>query len=178
MLKDIWENIQNDRSLPNYPTANKFVPGSGNPNANIVFVGEAPGEVEDETGIPFTGPSGKLLNDTLFNLDVGRSDVYVTNVLKWRPPNNRKPYLSETRQFGAYLWQELISVNPQIIVCLGRSAFEAFFGPRQRLDFYDTYVLSGFNFVTVYHPSYVLRNLQIKDEWTAQIKEVVDKYGI
>lgn len=107
-------------------TATQLVMGDGNLDARIVFVGEAPGKNEDEQGKPFVGASGKFLDEMLAAARLDRSEVYITNIVKYRPPNNRDPLPDEKRAFWPYLMRQLEIIDPQIIVTLGRHAMNCF----------------------------------------------------
>ena len=112
--------------LYDYRTANHYHPviGDGNPLAEIVFIGEAPGEVEAKTGRPFVGPAGRVLDELLASIDLKREDVYITNVVKDRPPDNRDPRVKEVRLYSPFLWRQLEIIQPRVIVPLGRHALE------------------------------------------------------
>ena len=112
--------------LYDYRTANHYQPviGDGNPLAEIVFIGEAPGEVEAKTGRPFVGPAGRVLDELLASIDLKREDVYITNVVKDRPPDNRDPRVKEVRLYSPFLWRQLEIIQPKVIVPLGRHALE------------------------------------------------------
>lgn len=100
--------------------ATQLVMGDGNVDADIVFIGEAPGKKEDEQGLPFVGASGRFLNEMLAAAGMERSDVYITNIVKYRPPNNRDPSPEEKREFWPYLMRQLEIINPRVIITLGR----------------------------------------------------------
>lgn len=106
--------------------ATNLVMGDGNPNADIVFIGEAPGKKEDEQGLPFVGASGTFLNDMLVHSGMDRRDVYITNIVKYRPPNNRDPNADEKQAFWPYLAKQLEIIDPKVIVTLGRHSMEFF----------------------------------------------------
>lgn len=106
--------------------ATQLVMGHGNPKADIVFIGEAPGKNEDLQGIPFVGAAGKLLDEMLAESNIQRSDVYITNIVKYRPPNNRDPWPEEKRAFWPYLLRELKVIQPKAVVTLGRHSMEYF----------------------------------------------------
>ena len=106
--------------------ATNLVMGDGNPDADIVFIGEAPGKNEDEQGLPFVGASGKFLNEMLEAAGMKRSDVYITNIVKYRPPNNRDPSPAEKKEFWPYLAEQLEIIDPKAIVTLGRHSMEFF----------------------------------------------------
>ena len=109
-------------------TRTKFVFGDGNPNARIVLIGEAPGHDEDLQGIPFVGRAGQLLNQLLAGVGLSRTDVYICNVLKCRPPGNRDPEPAEAETCSPYLLTQLSLINPDILVCLGRHAVSLLLG--------------------------------------------------
>ncbi len=106
--------------------ATQLVMGDGNLDADIVFIGEAPGKKEDELGLPFMGASGKFLNEMLVQAGLQRSDVYITNVVKYRPPKNRDPSKAEKQAFLPYLLRQLEIINPKVVITLGRHSMEYF----------------------------------------------------
>jgi DNA polymerase len=107
-------------------TATQLVFGDGNPRASIVFIGEAPGKNEDLQGIPFVGAAGKFLNEMLELIGMERKDVYITNIVKYRPPNNRDPLPEEKKAFLPYLQAQLEAMQPKIVVTLGRHSMNCF----------------------------------------------------
>lgn len=106
--------------------ATQLVMGDGNPRADIVFIGEAPGKNEDLQGKPFVGAAGKFLNEMLAAAGMDRSDVYITNIVKYRPPGNRDPLPAEKAAFWPYLLQQLQIIQPKVIITLGRHSMEYF----------------------------------------------------
>jgi len=106
--------------------ATQLVMGDGNPNADVVFIGEAPGKREDELGIPFVGASGKLLDEMLGAIGLDRQAVYITNIVKYRPPKNRDPSPLEKKAFLPYLLEQLAIIQPKVVVTLGRHSMEYF----------------------------------------------------
>jgi uracil-DNA glycosylase family 4 len=138
----------------------KFVFGVGNPNADIVFVGEAPGADEDAQGEPFVGRAGQLLNKILEAVHFKRDEVYICNILKCRPPNNREPQSDEIDQCEPHLWKQLELLKPKIIVCLGRVAGQTLLRTTASLGELRGKVHSyrGINLVVTYHPAALLRN--------------------
>ena len=106
--------------------ATQLVFGSGNPAADIVFVGEAPGKNEDLQGIPFVGAAGKFLDEMLGSIHLARADVYITNIVKYRPPNNRDPMPDEKADFMPYLEQQLAVIEPKVVITLGRHSMNCF----------------------------------------------------
>jgi DNA polymerase len=148
--------------------ATNLVMGEGNPDADIVFIGEAPGKKEDEQGLPFVGASGRFLNEMLAAADLSRSDIYITNIVKYRPPNNRDPKPGEKQAFWPYLAQQLEVIDPAVIVTLGRHSME-FFLPdakigevhgrafRKRVNYHDD-KSHEWLIVPLYHPAAALYN--------------------
>jgi uracil-DNA glycosylase family 4 len=106
--------------------ANRLVIGDGNLDAEIVFIGEAPGKKEDESGLPFMGAAGKFLNTMLEEAGMERKDVYITNIVKYRPPNNRDPSKAEKAAFWPYLLQQLEIIQPKVVITLGRHSMGYF----------------------------------------------------
>jgi len=134
LLDEVQERIRGDNVCPELASqAKQLVMGDGNPNADIVFIGEAPGKNEDEQGVPFVGAAGKFLNEMLAAAGMNRSDVYITNIVKYRPPNNRDPSPEEKQAFWPYLARQLEIINPKAVVTLGRHSME-FFLPDARIS--------------------------------------------
>ncbi|HSW85186.1 MAG TPA: uracil-DNA glycosylase [Candidatus Saccharimonadales bacterium] len=126
-LDKIKQQIVVDNICPELATsAKQLVFGDGNANAELVFVGEAPGKNEDLQGLPFVGAAGKFLNEMLAMIDLSRDDVYITNVVKYRPPNNRDPYPDEKKAFLPYLQSQLEIIQPKVVVTLGRHSLNCF----------------------------------------------------
>ena len=143
--------------------ATQLVMGGGNPDADIVFIGEAPGKNEDEQGLPFVGAAGKFLNEMLAAADMSRDDIYITNIVKYRPPGNRDPLPEEKKAFWPYLLKQIEIIQPQIVVTLGRHSMEYFLpgqliskihGEPQRIRFDDNTLV----IVPLYHPAAALYN--------------------
>jgi uracil-DNA glycosylase family 4 len=143
--------------------ATNLVMGDGNVNAGIVFIGEAPGKNEDEQGLPFVGAAGKFLNEMLAQAGLERSDVYITNIVKYRPPYNRDPLPEEKKAFWPYLLKQLQIIQPKVVITLGRHSMEYFLpnmkisqihGQAKRIQFgQDKLVI-----VPLYHPAAALYN--------------------
>lgn len=106
--------------------ATQLVMGSGSPDADIVLIGEAPGKKEDELGLPFVGASGRFLDEMLESAGLAREDVYITNIVKYRPPDNRDPSKAEKAEFWPYLLRQLEIIDPKVILTLGRHSGQAF----------------------------------------------------
>lgn len=126
-LDEIREKILREKVTPKLKeTATQLVFGDGNPDADILFIGEAPGKNEDQQGKPFVGAAGKFLNEMLAMVDLQREDVYITNIVKYRPPNNRDPLPDEKAAFLPYLQAQLEVIQPKIVVTLGRHSMNCF----------------------------------------------------
>ncbi len=126
-LDVIMQKILDDKVSPQLAEdALQLVFGDGNPDAEIVFIGEAPGKNEDLEGKPFVGAAGKFLNEMLAMIDLKRQDVYITNIVKYRPPNNRDPYPEEKQAFMPYLESQLEVIQPLLVVTLGRHSLNCF----------------------------------------------------
>ncbi len=127
MLNNIQTQIVRDKVCPELAkSATQLVFGDGNPEAALVFVGEAPGKSEDEQGKPFVGAAGKFLNEMLTMINLKREDVYITNIVKYRPPNNREPQPEEKRAFLPYLQAQLEVIRPKVLVTLGSHSLSCF----------------------------------------------------
>lgn len=144
-------------------TATNLVMGDGNIDADIVFIGEAPGKNEDEQGLPFVGAAGKFLNEMLAAAGMDRSDVFITNIVKYRPPNNRDPLPEEKKAFWPYLLKQLQIIEPKVVITLGRHSMEYFLpdmkigqihGEAKRIQFGDHKIV----IVPLYHPAAALYN--------------------
>lgn len=147
-------------------TRTNLVFGVGNPSADIMFIGEGPGEQEDLKGEPFVGPAGKLLDDMLSIIDLDRSKCYIANIVKCRPPFNRDPMEAEQEACIGYLRQQVALVNPKIIVCLGRVAAKKIIDPDYRISTeHGQWVQRGDCWITaLYHPSALLRDVHKRPE--------------
>ena len=126
-LDEIKETILKNKVTPELAaTATQLVFGDGNPAAKIVFIGEAPGKNEDLQGKPFVGAAGKFLNEMLKGIGLERKDVYITNIVKYRPPNNRDPLPEEKKAFLPYLQAQLEAIQPKLVITLGRHSMNCF----------------------------------------------------
>lgn len=168
-LADLRSELVKNNPCPELAAgATNLVMGDGNPNADIVFIGEAPGKNEDEQGLPFVGAAGKFLNEMLSAAGLERSDVYITNIVKYRPPNNRDPLPAEKQAFWPYLARQLEIIDPKVIVTLGRHSME-FFLPdakisqihghamRKKVKYHDGKERDWL-IVPLYHPAAALYN--------------------
>lgn len=143
--------------------ATNLVMGDGNPNAAIVIIGEAPGRQEDITGLPFMGASGRVLAELLASINMTRHDVYITNIVKYRPPNNRDPKSSEKQAFLPYLERQIAVIAPQLIVTLGRHSMDALLPGMAIGQVHGTVImLDGRRYLPVYHPAATMYNRQLR----------------
>lgn len=143
--------------------ATQLVMGSGNPNANILFIGEAPGKKEDEQGVPFIGAAGKFLDTMLAAAGMNRDDVYITNIVKYRQPNNRDPKPAEKAAFLPFLLKQIDIIQPKVIITLGRHSME-YFLPDQKIGHIHgqprQIKLGGkdYTIIPLFHPAAALYN--------------------
>ena len=141
-------------------TRTNTVFGAGNPNTDIMFVGEAPGRTEDETGIPFVGAAGRLLNDYLTAVGLSRDEIYIANIIKCRPPNNRDPKPEEEDCCIHFLHQQIDLIDPKLIVCLGRIAAKRLIDPNFQVtrQHGELFKYQGRAIMATFHPAALLRN--------------------
>ncbi len=174
-LEELEEIVKNCHLCELSKTRTKVVFGEGNPNANLMFVGEAPGAMEDKTGRPFVGRAGELLTKMIENvLNLKRSDVYIANILKCRPPNNRPPTPSEALACKPYLLKQIEIIQPKIIVALGSSAYHYLTNDPTPISKVRGHIIdfNGIKLIPTYHPSYLLRNPSAKKEAFADLLQV------
>lgn len=163
-MRNLEEEILSKNITPELAEqAHRLVMGDGNLDADIIFIGEAPGKNEDEQGIPFVGAAGKFLDVMLEAANMQRSDIYITNIVKYRPPNNRDPKASEKEAFWPYLLRQLEIIQPKVIVTLGRHSMGYFLpdaiigdvhGQPHKAQFHEL----PFIVIPLYHPAAALYN--------------------
>lgn len=160
ILSRISEEVKSCKKCNLCKTRNNAVPGSGNVMSEIIVVGEAPGHQEDETGLPFVGRSGKLLDKVLEEFGVKRKDVMVLNIIKCRPPNNRDPLPEEIEECIPYLKKQLSIIEPKTIITLGRVATQILLDTEDKIGRLrgEWHEYQKIPLMPTYHPSYVLRN--------------------
>ena len=167
--------------------AKNIVFNDGNPKSRIMLVGEGPGEKEDIQGKPFVGEAGILLNKMLNAIKIKREDVYITNVVNYRPPNNRKPEISEINRYSVFLREHISIINPKILILMGSTAMEAIFGQKLKISKergkWKETIINQKTFLTIltFHPAYLLRQPdQKKFSWEdlKNIRKKIDELKI
>ena len=178
-LDEYLNSIKDCLECPLGKTRKNIVLGMGDPNADIVFVGEAPGKEEDLQGLPFVGRSGKLLDKMLFSINLSRDDVYILNVLKCRPPDNRNPSKIEIEKCEPYLKKQLKIIKPKLIVALGRISAMTILRTKESLTNMRNQIFDyeGIDFLVTYHPAALLRNPNFKKYAWEDFKLIRDKYS-
>ncbi len=167
-------------------TAKNIVFSDGNPQANIMFIGEAPGEIEDKTGKPFKGEAGKLLDKMLNAIQLNRENVYLTNVIFWRPPGNRKPTKEEISACLPFVKKHINLINPKILVLVGATAASAILNIqtgitqiRGKWKIIETPDIQNIKSIAIFHPAFLLRQPSRKREAWEDLKKIkieIDTY--
>ncbi len=173
-IKKLATRCENCTACQLGQTRTNLVFGTGSPDADLMFVGEAPGEQEDKQGIPFVGAAGQLLDRYLYAVDIPRESVYIANILKCRPPHNRDPEPSEQDACIGYLREQVKLINPKIIVCLGRIAAMRLIRPDYRITKeHGLFVRKGTYLMTaVYHPAALLRDSSKKEDMLLDLERI------
>lgn len=158
-------------------TRNSVVFGVGKKDADILFVGEGPGEQEDLQGEPFVGAAGKLLDDMLSIIDIDRTNCYIANIVKCRPPRNRDPKEEEQEACIGYLRNQVLLIQPKVLVCLGRVAAKRLIDPDFRItrDHGQWVCKNGIWMTAIYHPSALLRDVSKRPETFYDLLEIQKK---
>lgn len=161
--------------------ANNLVFADGNSNSKIMIVGEGPGEKEDQMGKPFVGDAGSLLNKMLSAINVKRDSVYITNVVNYRPPNNRKPTVAEINRYSKFLIEHILIIDPKILIIMGSTAMEALVGSNLKISKergkWKDILLKNKTFLSIitFHPAYLLRQPEQKKYSWSDLKEIKKK---
>ena len=161
--------------------ANQLVFSDGNFRSKIMLVGEGPGQKEDETGKPFMGDAGKLLNKMLAAIDIKRESIYITNVVNYRPPNNRKPTTAEINKYSKFLYEHISIINPKILIIMGGTAMEALIGNNFKISkergIWKDVIIKGKTYLSIvtFHPAYLLRQPDQKKYSWIDLKEIKKK---
>jgi len=163
-----------------HSTRHTIVFGDGNPKAELVFVGEGPGADEDAQGLPFVGRAGKLLTQMIEAMGLQRKDVYICNVVKCRPPENRLPEEDEIKTCSPFLFRQLDVIGPKVIVCLGAVAAKALLQTNRGISQFRGQWLEyrGRKLMATYHPAYLLRNPNAKGEVWKNFQKVMVALGL
>ena len=176
-LEKFRQEIEHCTKCPLHQSRTNFVFGDGNENADIMFIGEAPGAEEDKQGLPFVGRSGQLLNKILAHFNMRREDVFIANILKSRPPGNRDPLPEEVAACISYLHRQIELISPKVLIALGRVAGQNLLrtdAPLRELrgKFHD---FRGIPLFITYHPAYILRNMSAMDDAISDFSTVLAK---
>ena len=180
-LKKKIEKIQNCK-LKNH--AKQIVFGDGNYNSPLMIVGEGPGQKEDEIGKPFVGDAGQLLNKMLNAINIKRESVYITNVVNYRPPNNRKPEAAEINRYSEFLREHVSIIDPKILILMGSTAMESLFGSKIKISkergVWKEVIINNKTYLTMitFHPAYLLRQADQKKYSWADLKEIRKKIDL
>lgn len=176
-LEEIRADLGECQRCPLERTRTNLVFGRGNPKASLVFVGEGPGRNEDEQGEPFVGEAGLLLDRILFAMGFEREDVYICNVIKCRPPQNRNPEVEEIAACEPFLKRQLDAINPSVLVALGKFAAQTLLQDKTPIGKlrgeWRTY--NGIDLMPTFHPAYLLRNPKCKRELWRDMKQVMQR---
>ena len=187
LLKKLKLKIENLKDCELKNNANKIVFSDGNEESSVMIIGEGPGQKEDELGKPFVGDAGILLNKMLAAINLDRKDIYITNVVNYRPPSNRKPEIKEIKRYSEYLYEHVEIINPKMIILLGSTAMEAFFGSNLKISkergIWKEVIIKNKVYKTIvsFHPAYLLRQPeQKKFSWIdlKEIKKEIDRSNI
>lgn len=176
-LEDIRRDLGECQRCKLWRTRTKIVFGEGNEKAELMFVGEAPGADEDATGRPFVGRAGQLLTKMIEAIGLKREDVYIANVIKSRPPNNRTPEKDEIEACSPFLFRQIAVIRPRLIVTLGNPATQELLGTKtgitkMRGEFQDYPRIEGIKVLPTFHPAYLLRSPDKKREAWEDLKRV------
>ena len=180
-LQSVQEDIGDCTRCPlAYAGRRKIVFGDGDPNANLMFVGEGPGADEDEQGLPFVGKGGQLLNNMIAAMGLQREQVYIANIVKCRPPNNRAPEPAEANTCTQFLVRQMDIVRPKVVVALGATAALYLLGRKAPLSTLrgQWHAVRGAKLVVTYHPAFLLRDPRQKGEAWKDLQMVMSELGL
>ena len=172
-LEKIAEKVRSCTNCELCETRTKAVPGKGNFDADVVFVGEAPGRSEDVNGEPFVGAAGKKLDVILEDAGINRNDVYITNIVKCRPPNNRVPSKEEEMACNDFINKEIEIINPKIICVMGNTAYGTLLGGKEITKNHGKIIeKDGKTFFVTFHPAATIYNQKLIDELKKDFKKL------
>ena len=178
LLEKLKDKILNITDCELKKNSTQIVFGDGDPQSPIMIIGEGPGQKEDEMGKPFVGDAGALLNKMLEAINIKRPKIYITNVVNYRPPNNRKPEPSEINRYSAFLREHINIINPKILILMGSTAMEALFGQtlkisKERGKWKELIVNQNtYETILTFHPAYLLRQPDQKKYSWADLKMI------
>ena len=181
LLKKLKDEISNIENCTLKNNSNNLVFADGNHDSSIMLIGEGPGQKEDEQGKPFVGDAGLLLNKMLAAINIKRNKVYVTNIVNYRPPENRKPNEVEINTYAPFIKKHISIINPKLIILLGSTAMEAFFGNKEKISksrgVWKELIVNNKTYLTMvtFHPAYLLRQPDQKKFSWADLKEIKNK---
>ncbi len=181
LLENLKEKIINIENCEFKNNATQMVFGDGNTDSPIMIVGEGPGQKEDELGKPFVGDAGQLLNKMFNAINLKREKIYITNVVNYRPPNNRKPEPAEINRYSEFLREHISIINPKILILMGSTAMEALFGSKIKISKergnWKDLIINNKTYLTMitFHPAYLLRQADQKKYSWADLKEIRKK---
>ena len=181
LLENLKEKISNIDNCELKSHATKLVFSDGTSESQLMIVGEGPGQKEDELGKPFVGDAGMLLNKMLKAINIDRNKVYITNVVNYRPPNNRKPEPAEIIRYSNFLREHISIIDPKILILMGSSAMEALFGSKIKISkergAWKEVIVNQKTYLTIitFHPAYLLRQPDQKKYSWSDLKEVRKK---
>ena len=184
LLKKLEKEINEIKECELKENSNNLVFSDGDFNSPVMIVGEGPGQREDELGKPFVGEAGLLLNKMLNAINIDRNKIYITNVVNFRPPNNRKPEKSEINRYSYYLRKHISIINPKILILLGSTAMESLLGSNVKISkirgTWKEIIINDkvYNSIVTFHPAYLLRQPDQKKYSWLDLKEIKKKIDL
>ena len=184
LLKKLEKEINEIKECELKKNSNNLVFSDGDFNSPVMIVGEGPGQREDELGKPFVGEAGILLNKMLNAINIHRNKIYITNVVNFRPPNNRKPEKSEINRYSYYLRKHISIINPKILILLGSTAMESLLGSNVKISkirgIWKEIIINDkvYNSIVTFHPAYLLRQPDQKKYSWLDLKEIKKKIDL
>jgi len=180
-LESLKSKILNVNNCDLKKNSKQIVFSDGDFNSSVMIVGEGPGQKEDEIGKPFVGDAGQLLNKMLNAINIKRESVYITNVVNYRPPNNRKPEAAEINRYSEFLREHISIIDPKILILMGSTAMESLFGSKIKISkergVWKEVIINNKTYLTMitFHPAYLLRQADQKKYSWADLKEIKKK---
>ena len=187
LLKNLLNKISKIENCKLKSSASKLVFSDGDPDSPLMIVGEGPGQKEDEMGKPFVGEAGLLLNKMFKAINIDRKNIYITNVVNYRPPNNRKPEPSEISRYSNFLREHISIIDPKILILMGSTAMESLFGTKNKISkergLWKEIIINQKTYLAMitFHPAYLLRQAdQKKYSWfdLKEIRKKIDELSI